>query len=385
MPASPLAYLGNLRPVPVGPVVPQTDGIGWLQDALSRAAEEGAVDARDADRARRIYGRLQKASAIDARATGLDDYTHADWDRMRLYQSVGGDGQAAPGSAWYRPTLQARMAVFSEVANRAAEQAFDADEAAPGHLIQVSCTGYDAPTAAQRVALSRGWEAESRLLHLGHMGCYAAVPATATAADLVQASPDAAARASVFHVELCTLHLDPTATEPSLLVQQALFADGAIRYDLSKRPQDGGFALLGHFERLLPETREHMTWRLADSAFDMVLSRDLPRIIRKGVGPVVEGFLAQHGLTPADVPHFAIHPGGPSVIESTAEALGIGEDRVPHSQAVLRERGNMSSATLPHIWKKMTEDPAVKEGDLICSIAFGPGLTVTGNLLRRGR
>ena len=385
MPASPLAYLGALRPVPVGPVVPQTDGIGWLQAALARAADDGAVDARDADRARRIYSRLQKASAIDARASGLDDYTHHDWDRMQLYQSAGGDGQAAPGSTWYRPTLQARMAIFSEVAHRAAGVAFDPGEKAPGHLIQVSCTGYDAPSAAQRLALARGWEAEARLLHIGHMGCYAAVPATATAASLVAASPDEAARASLFHVELCTLHLDPTATEPSLLVQQALFADGAIRYDLSKQPQEDGFALLGHFERLLPETREHMTWRLADSAFDMVLSRDLPRIIREGVGPVVEGFLAQHGLTPADVPHFAIHPGGPSVIESTAEALSIGEARVPHSQAVLRERGNMSSATLPHIWKKMADDPAVSDGDLVCSIAFGPGLTVTGNLLRRGR
>ena len=384
MPASPLAYLGALRPVPVGPVVPQTDGVGWLQAALAKAAADGVVDAHDAERARRIYGRLQKASAIDARASGLDDYTHHDWDRMRLYQDTGGGGQAAPGSAWYRPTLQARMAIFSEVANRAAQAAFDEEEAAPGHLLQVSCTGYDAPTAAQRLALARGWEAQSRMLHLGHMGCYAALPATATAAGLVRASPDADARASVFHVELCTLHLDPTATEPTLLVQQALFADGAIRYDLSKQPQADGFALLGHFERLLPETREHMTWRLADSAFDMVLSRDLPRIIREQVGPVVEAFLAEHGLTPADVPHFAIHPGGPSVIESTADALGIGDDRVPHSHGVLRDRGNMSSATLPHIWKRMVDDPAVAEGDLVCSIAFGPGLTVTGNLLRRG-
>ena len=382
--ATPLAYLGALRPVPVGPIVPQSDGVGWLQAALAKAAAEGAVDAHDAERARRIYGRLQKASAIDARASGLDDYTHHDWHRMRLYQDAGGDGRAASGSSWFRPTLQARMAVFSDVANEAAGAAFDEGEPAPGHLIQVSCTGYDAPTAAQRLALARGWEARTRLLHLGHMGCYAAVPATAAAASLVAASPDEDARASLFHVELCTLHLDPLATEPSLLVQQALFADGAVRYDLSRQPQADGFALLGHFERLLPETRAHMTWQLADSAFDMVLSRDLPRIIREQVGPVVEAFLAEHGLTPQDVPHFAIHPGGPSVIESTAEALGIGEERVPHSQAVLRARGNMSSATLPHIWKRMVDDPAVAAGDLICSIAFGPGLTVTGNLLRRG-
>ena len=385
MPASPLAYLGAIRPVAVGPVVPQPDGVGWLQAALARAAADGVIDAHDAERARRIYGRLQKASAIGSRATGIDDYTHHDWDRMTLYQTAGGDGQASPASTWYRPTLQARMAVFSEVANRAAHAAFDEGEPAPGHLLQVSCTGYDAPTAAQRLALARGWEAHTRMLHLGHMGCYAAVPATATAANLVAASPDAAARASIFHIELCTLHLDPTATEPSLLVQQALFADGAVRYDLSKQPQPGGFALLGHFERLLPETRAHMTWQLADSAFDMVLSRDLPRIIREQVGPVVEGFLAEHGLTPHDVPHFAIHPGGPSVIESTAEALGIGAEKVPHSQAVLHARGNMSSATLPHIWKLMADDPAVAEGDLICSIAFGPGLTVTGNLMRRGQ
>ena len=72
------------------------------------------------------------------------------------------------------------------------------------------------------------------------------------------------------------------------------------------------------------------------------------------------------------------------MIESTAGALGLDGDRVHHSQEVLRERGNMSSTTLPHIWDRIAQDPAVEDGDLVCSVAFGPGLTVASMLMRKG-
>ncbi|HEX8298352.1 MAG TPA: 3-oxoacyl-[acyl-carrier-protein] synthase III C-terminal domain-containing protein, partial [Rubricoccaceae bacterium] len=88
--------------------------------------------------------------------------------------------------------------------------------------------------------------------------------------------------------------------------------------------------------------------------------------------------------TVADIDAFAVHPGGPRVIESTAEALGLPDDKVAHSQAVLRERGNMSSTTLPHIWARMLADDTLPAGALVASIAFGPGLTVVGNVMRKG-
>jgi predicted naringenin-chalcone synthase len=368
-----------------------------MKAALRRVAASRAVP--DLDRALRFLDRLARASAVGARTTCLDDYTHLDWDRMRLLtEASGGDGQVppegeAPEAPWYRTPLDGRMAVFAEVALALAREAFRSDTEAPDLLVQVSCTGYDSPTAVQRVDLEKGWTAEARLLHLGHMGCYAALPAVALAADAVRArSPVEATRgtaradggwAALFLVELCTLHHDPAATDVEQLVSQCLFADGAARVDVTAAaPAGSAFALLDHAEVLVPDTAEAMTWRVADARFLMTLSRDVPRHIQANLAPAVERFLAPRGLAVSDVAWWAVHPGGPRVIESAAEALSLPAGAVRHSQEVLFARGNMSSTTIPHIWAAMQADAAVRPGDLVVSLAFGPGLTVAMNLMR---
>ena len=102
------------------------------------------------------------------------------------------------------------------------------------------------------------------------------------------------------------------------------------------------------------------------------------------VAGVISAFLARHDLAIEDVDVWAIHPGGPRVIESTAEALGVDHAvQARHSHDVLRERGNMSSTTLPHIWDRIARDETVEAGATVCSVAFGPGLTVATNLLRK--
>ena len=114
----------------------------------------------------------------------------------------------------------------------------------------------------------------------------------------------------------------------------------------------------------------------------MTLSRDVPRHIEANLAAAVAGFLAPRGLAVEDVAWWAVHPGGPRVIESAAEALGLPGEAVRHSQAVLFARGNMSSTTVPHIWAAMQADDAVRAGDLVVSLAFGPGLTVAMSLMR---
>ena len=391
---SPRAYL-TARPLSFGHLVDQREGVAWMKAALQRIAEERPVP--DLDRALRLYDLLARRSSIDSRVTALDDYTHQDWDRMRVHAAPpAGDGQAPPGAPWYQAPLDGRMEVFAETARDIAARAFADDAAAPDAILQVSCTGYDSPTATQRVAVEKGW-AQTRMLHIGHMGCYAALPAVATAADLVAAAvarqpvarqpvgagddAPADAHAAILLVEMCTLHHDPATTDVEQIVQQCLFADGAARVDVTARPRPGAFALLDHAETILPDTLDQMTWRASSPAFRMTLSRDVPQHIHAHVGALVDTLLARNGLGTQDVGAFAIHPGGPRVIEQTAEALGLADEAVRHSQAVLRERGNMSSTTLPHIWARIAADASVA-GAFVCSVAFGPGLTATANLMR---
>ena len=387
---SPRAYL-TARSLPFGYRVDQQEGVAWMKAALRRIAEERPVP--DLDRALRLYDLLARRSSIDTRVTALEDYTHQDWDRMLVHAAPpSGDGQALPGAPWYQAPLDGRMEVFADTARDIAERAFADDTDAPDAVLQVSCTGYDSPTASQRVAVEKGW-AETRMLHIGHMGCYAALPAVATAADLVAAAVSRQlvaagddeggdAHAAILLVEMCTLHHDPATTDVEQIVQQCLFADGAARVDVTARPRPGAFALLDHIETILPDTLDQMTWRASSPAFRMTLSRDVPQHIHAHVGGLVETLLARNGLAISDVGAFAIHPGGPRVIEQTAEALGLSDEAVHHSQAVLRERGNMSSTTLPHIWERIAADASVTAGTFVCSVAFGPGLTATANLMR---
>ncbi|HLT47336.1 MAG TPA: 3-oxoacyl-[acyl-carrier-protein] synthase III C-terminal domain-containing protein [Rubricoccaceae bacterium] len=399
---SPRAYV-TARPLAFGHSVPQEEGIAWMKACLRRVAETRPVPGLG--RALRFCDVLARTANIGARTTCLDDYTHQDWDRMRLHAAPpAGDGQAPAADAaeapWYRPSLEARTEIFAETALALARDAFADDVEAPGLLVQVSCTGYDSPTAVQRLAVEKGWTAGTRLLHLGHMGCYAALPAVALAADCLPSLSRAVraraaagpagddvtgARAALFLVELCTLHHDPAATDVEQLVTQTLFADGAARVDVTAEPPAPGtraLAFLDHAEVLLPETAEAMTWRVADAYFRMTLSRDVPRHIGANLASAVEQLLAPHGLGVEDVAWWAVHPGGPRVIESAAEALGLPDAAVRHSQDVLYARGNMSSVTIPHVWAAMLADEAVAAGDLVVSLAFGPGLTVAMSLMR---
>jgi predicted naringenin-chalcone synthase len=359
----PIAYLHDFRPLPVGTPLAQADIASWLKRGLTRA-RGGSLSAQDR-RALALYDRFGRGDAIESRAAAIPGYFRRDWGA---------------------PTLRTRMVHYEREVLRLAGRAFPAGERAPDYAIQVSCTGYASPHAVQRLVARRGWT--SRVLHVGHMGCYAAVPAAAMAARLVRdeaANGRPRARAALFLAELCTLHLEPGANADEQVVVNSLFADGAIRFDVDAAPRRRALALLDAAEEIVPSSEREMTWRLRDSSFEMGLSRAVPRLVGSAVASFVARFLKRGGRSLSDVSRFAIHPGGPRVIDQVLKALGLPSDAAPHSREILRRRGNMSSATLPHVWDALLKDPAVCDGELILSLAFGPGLTLAANLLRKSR
>jgi predicted naringenin-chalcone synthase len=377
MKAGPSVFLHDFRIPSVGASLAQADVARWLKAALARA-RGGRLSPQDR-RATALYDRLGRGGAVERRVSVLTDYGRRDWRRMELFRP-------RPDAPWFRPPLQDRMAVYEKRVLELAGRAFPKGERAPDFAVQVSCTGYAAPHALQRVIARRGWS--SRFLHVGHMGCYASVPAAGMAGRLVRAEAAAGkprARAALFFAELCTLHLKPGANADEQAVVNSLFADGAIRFDVSAAARPRALELLASDEAVLPGTERDMGWRLEDSSFGMSLSREVPALIGVAVPGFVARFLKRAGRRLSDVAQFAIHPGGPRVIDSSLKALGLPADAAPHSREVLRARGNMSSATLPHIWAAMNADRAVRPGDLILSLAFGPGLTVVANLLRKSR
>jgi predicted naringenin-chalcone synthase len=247
-------------------------------------------------------------------------------------------------------------------------------------LFHVTCSGYVSPSGAERLVAQRGWGHLTEVYHLYHMGCYAAIPAVRIAQGLSES------RVDIVHTELCSIHLDPTRHTPEQIVIQSLFADGLIRYSMERcfpmdAPKDKvGLEVVTTRKEVLPQSEGAMTWSMGDYGMEMTLNREVPDLI---AGHIYR-FLEQFG--PWDTSTlFAIHPGGPRIVDLIQSMLRLSDSQVAASRKVLRERGNMSSATLPHIWKNILEDPKVPEGTPIFSMAFGPGLTMCGNLLRKTR
>jgi predicted naringenin-chalcone synthase len=239
----------------------------------------------------------------------------------------------------------------------------------------------------------RGWGAQTTVTHAYHMGCYAALPALrmATGFALLRAANAGAslgeARVDIAHTELCSLHMNPLRHEPEQLVIQSLFADGCICYSVSSKvgSVDGALAVLSQAEWIVPDSAGSMAWFCSDFGMEMVLARDVPDKISASLAPFVKSLLTQAGAAEGELERavFALHPGGPKIVDQIAATLGLTESQIAFSRAVLREHGNMSSATLPHVWQAIAQSPRVPNDQFVVSLAFGPGLTLSGAVLRK--
>lgn len=253
-----------------------------------------------------------------------------------------------------------------------------------GLLAVVSCTGYATPGLDILLARDLGMPADVQRLHVGHMGCYAALPGLAAAADAVVARGKTAA---LLCLELTSLHVQPATEDAGQMVAHALFADAAAAVAL--RPGDGpggerilGLEVVDVVARTDVAKSALMTWDVTDHGFRMGLSPRVPAVLRKHVGDVAEGLLAAHDLAPKDVAGWAVHPGGPRIVEAVAKRLGLSEEQVAESQGVLRDYGNCSSATVLLILERMVASGRLERGDHVVAMAFGPGLTLYMTLLR---
>jgi alkylresorcinol/alkylpyrone synthase len=291
--------------------------------------------------------------------------------------------------------LDERMALFEEVACDVFERVYrDPQLAPPDDIVHVSCSGYVSPSPVQSFLSRRGWLGVG-VTHSYHMGCYGAFPAIRTAVGLVGSSyvslPKHKRRVDLVHTEFLSLHFDLLGDEPDNFVTSTLFADGFIKYaaypesEFSKQGRSG-LKVLAIDEYILPDSLPEMTLRPGPLQFDMSLSKRVPFMIRDSITDFVRVICAQVGLDferEKAAMVFAIHPGGPAILNQIRGKLGIEEPAIALSRQVLYEHGNMASATAPHIWKLIVESPDIPSGSKVLSMAFGPGLTVIGALFEK--
>ncbi|TCH98322.1 type III polyketide synthase [Roseococcus sp. SYP-B2431] len=269
------------------------------------------------------------------------------------------------------PSTGARMARFEAEAPHLAEQAcmalgMETEGSAVTHLIVATCTGFAAPGLdhwlMRRFSLSPSVERSI----VGFMGCQAAINALKLAWHIARG--DHRARVLVVNLELCTLHLQP-AREAEPLLCSLLFADGCSAALVSQDAR--GLRMDGFHATVMPEAAHQITWRIADSGFDMRLSGLVPLTLARALPDQIDAMLG--GMPPAEVSHWAVHPGGRSVLDAVAHGLGLPAAALDTSRQVLREFGNMSSATVMFVLERMMRDAL--PGSPGCALAFGPGLS----------
>jgi len=248
-----------------------------------------------------------------------------------------------------------------------------------GLFTVVSCTGYATPGLDVTVARDLAMPADMQRLAIGHMGCYAALPGLAAAADFVVARRRPAV---LLCAELTSLHLQPATDDREQMVAHALFSDAAAAVVLRPAPARG-LTLLEVVSRTDARTADHMTWDVTDLGFRMGLSPHVPDVLAQHVADVTGELLHRHGLTVSDVDGWAVHPGGPRILDVVADRLRLPAAALNASRTVLAEHGNCSSATVLLVLERLT-GTGLAPGSTVVALAFGPGLTLYAALLRAG-
>jgi predicted naringenin-chalcone synthase len=311
-------------------------------------------------RSRLLFDRMVKRSGIKRRWSCVDP----------------SDGFYVPGRF---PSTGQRMSRYAAEAPALAQKAVDrlglGDEICDvSHLIVTSCTGMSAPGVDLELVRRCGLDPGVERTIIGFMGCNAAINALRLARHIVRST--LSAKVLIVSLELCTLHLQETEDIERLL-SFLLFGDGCAAALVSAEPM--GLALDGFHAELVPDAADQVTWTVGDMGFDMFLSGKIPATIAGALRGASAKVLAG---TPAEAfGMWAVHPGGRTVLDAVEDAFSLGQGALAVSRAVLRDHGNMSSATVLFVLDALMRD-GMHPGGRGCAMAFGPGLTAETMLFR---
>lgn len=248
--------------------------------------------------------------------------------------------------------------------------AFQANKDQITDIIFISCTGMQAPGIEIDVINYLKLPTNIRRYNINFMGCYASLTGLRVANDIC-ASPNRTVL--MVSVELCTLHFQNKFIDDYLL-SNSIFADGSASVIIKSEDKGAQFKLIDFESRLIPNSKEEMSWRISPDGFLMTLSSNVPSTIKHS--------LYEKNLFDKDSSSvgWAIHPGGKQIIDGIKSTLTIDETELVTSRKVLLEHGNMSSTTILFVLKEMLQNPKSDKKEFI-ACAFGPGLTLEAALL----
>jgi alkylresorcinol/alkylpyrone synthase len=269
--------------------------------------------------------------------------------------------------------------VWIEVAQELGERAIDCALKHAGYrrdqigaIFFVSVTGVASPSIDARLVNRMQLSPHIRRNPIFGLGCVAGAAGLARAADYVRAYPDQIA--VLLSVELCSLTWQRDDVSIANLISCGLFGDGAAAVLVAgeRVPRRGPRIVASHCV-FYPDTEDVMGWDISEQGFRIVLSPDVPNVVRENLGRDVDAFLAAQGLTRGDIGSWIMHTGGPKVLDATADALGLPKEALAVSWEALRRVGNLSSASVLVVLDEMMKHRRPAPGTRSILAAMGPG------------
>jgi predicted naringenin-chalcone synthase len=344
-------------------------GITTAVPEHSYSQKESASSIADwttSDRDRRLGSIAHKVSGIERRYSVLSSLDEGFFRRDEAGHMV-------------EPSTRERNAIFRKTSVPLACELVDRlfneqemDRSSVTHVITVTCTGFFNPGLDYHIVENCGLKKSVQRYQLGFMGCYAAISGLDMARQFCEADKNAVVL--LVSLELCSLHLKPNGGRDAVLAN-ALFADGAAACLVSAcEPEGPRFRLGPRTTDLVTEGESEMAWDIGDFGFEMVLSSYVPKLLGSNIGRLVSDALDKQGLGVTDIDLWAVHPGGKAIIDEVQKALDLDDEPLGSSRTVLRDFGNMSSATILFVLSDLLKKSSGKKR--IVAMAFGPGLTV---------
>ncbi len=292
--------------------------------------------------------------------------------------------QPQKNSADVGPGTRERMQIFKSEAPRLALAASHSALKRAGikkreisHLIFVSCTGFSAPGVDWDLIQNLPLSPQVARTQIGFMGCHGLLNGLRVAQAFAKENPKN--KILLVSVEIASIHYSYELNSSSL-ISNALFADGSAACVIGTpvKPPAAPWTLKTTGSFLFPNSAHAMSWEIGNNGFEMTLSSQVPQLIENHLKKWLESWLAQHGLKIEDIGSWAVHPGGPRVLDSVEKGLGLAKKTLDISRKVLNQHGNMSSATILFILDRLKRAKASRP---CVALGFGPGLAVEAALI----
>ncbi len=284
---------------------------------------------------------------------------------LERYEQLAGWGEA--NDAWIEVAQEVGAAAVSDALERAGLAVDQVDA-----LLAVTVTGVATPSLDALLINRLGLPSRTRRYPIFGLGCVAGAAGVARAADYVKAYPGQVA--VLVSVELCSLTLQREDLSIPNLISSGLFGDGAAAVVVvGDERRAAGPRVVASRSVFYPGTEEVMGWRITERGFQVVLSAEVPEMVRRHLRADVDRFLADHGLDRRQIASWVAHPGGPRVLEAMAESLELPEEALAVTWRSLQEVGNLSSTSVLLVLDETLREHRPPPGSPGMMLAMGPG------------